>query len=376
MGNSHTGKRDVVGTFTSAPAYTTFDPMYTRELRPARSQRLTPRQMKRARANWKARKALGSMVAIKIYLVIVAVVLGAVMGYFVVVPYFRNMCIWFDRRCQTLTYYIMPGGSAQLLVIDPLTGNNYWFDGNFIHAYGATLQGTCPKMVTTGATGEQDIVGSKIDLCARVKPDGTACAAWLKNYIPKQFAGKITAQGDIFEPAFVLNAYRMQVVDGQIWCSRKFALVQSDFASSGKEYKIRYHLDNKHLDALDVYQVFDVLEKRGVFQRPLQDPEAPPCNGHGTLDPSTFVCMCDEGYVGSECYYTKCKPGDCGENGTCNAQTGLCTCKTGYTGNRCEGLQCPGSVPGNCYNNGTCNELTGKCKCNPGYGGDFMTGLD
>ncbi|MCH9717940.1 MAG: hypothetical protein K0U52_12800 [Gammaproteobacteria bacterium] len=312
---------------------------------------------------------MASPVASRVLVALSAVVLGVLISLVLIVPLLRNSCVWFTRRCLKIEYWTKPG-SSELLIVDHRKGNSYWFDGAFIHAYGASLAGNCPTLSSIGATGEMVPKGKSIHQCTRVTPDGQ-CATWsAAPYVPSEMSGKVLGRGPLFEPAFVINAYTMALVPQQIWCSRSLGLVQDDFSQVGSRNSMTYHLPSKQGDA-NVYDLFAMLEHRGVFVRPSTNPEPDVCSGHGTLDNQTGVCQCDEGWVGHNCSLRPCKKGECG-TGVCNVATGLCVCPLNRAGSSCEGYQCPG----NCNGNGTCDIKTGKCVCNPGFSGDNCLTLE
>ncbi len=314
-----------------------------------------------------------SPIASRILVALSAVLLGVLISLLLLVPLMKNSCVWFTRRCAQVQYWTKPD-SEELLVLDRHTGNSYWYDGTFIHAYGASLAGNCPTLSTLDATGQLIPKGKSIRQCTRVTPDGK-CATWSATpYVPSRVSGEVLGRGSIFEPAFIINANTMTLVPQQIWCSRKLSLVQEDFVQVGIQEELNYRIPETQED-INVYDMFSMLEKRGIFKRPLINPEPEACSGHGALNLQTGICQCDEGWVGSNCSLRPCKQNECGP-GVCNESTGLCVCPSGRAGGQCEGYQCPGSTPGNCNGNGTCDIKTGVCICNPGFSGDNCLTLE
>jgi len=80
------------------------------------------------------------------------------------------------------------------------------------------------------------------------------------------------------------------------------------------------------------------------------------------MEISSYKCICDSGYVGSDCSVKKC-PSDCGINGKCSfadPENPICICNKGYEGDACQNKSCLN----NCSSNGDCDHLTGQCTCN------------
>ena len=90
--------------------------------------------------------AKDSPTAILLYVISSALVIGAILGYLLVVPILRNSCVWFNGRCVPVTVVLGPDNT--LLVTYGI--NVYFFDGTNIYAYGDSVQGTCPGQIATG----------------------------------------------------------------------------------------------------------------------------------------------------------------------------------------------------------------------------------
>ncbi|NWY05530.1 TENR protein, partial [Nothoprocta ornata] len=87
----------------------------------------------------------------------------------------------------------------------------------------------------------------------------------------------------------------------------------------------------------------------------------PPCSGHGNFSLAVCGCVCDEGWVGSNCSEPRC-PGGCSHRGAC--VEGQCICDGGYGGDDCSERRCPAD----CSDRGLC--VDGACLCEEGFGGD------
>jgi len=100
------------------------------------------------------------------------------------------------------------------------------------------------------------------------------------------------------------------------------------------------------------------------------------CSGHGTCDPTTSVCTCQNGwgsptdkgrFKAADCSARMCPFGkawsdlptgadtahadaECSEMGHCDSMTGKCRCFQGFEGNACQRNSCPNS----CYGHGQC----------------------
>ena len=217
------------------------------------------------------REKLTSPVAVASYILLVSIAVGAVLGVFAVVPAFKNKCFWFTGNCQKIVYQVGPNGT--LLVINPLTSFMYWYDGQFIYSYGNAVQGVCSKLVSTG-TGTQVPIGAvQNNACLKFKPDANNQQVCVQqsnqSYTPSQFDGKSVATGDAFEPAFVVNAYSMQLTPEKTACALSRNVVQSFFKDA--PVQTMYYTIPPDGNALDVYQLFAVLKEREVFNPPETD---------------------------------------------------------------------------------------------------------
>lgn len=89
------------------------------------------------------------------------------------------------------------------------------------------------------------------------------------------------------------------------------------------------------------------------------------CTGHGIC--RNDVCVCSDGYSGSDCRVRAQCTDDCNQQGYCSA-SGECDCYSGYKGTTCNSYvgcsnNCTDSTHGTCL-------ASGSCSCADGYQGD------
>jgi len=94
------------------------------------------------------------------------------------------------------------------------------------------------------------------------------------------------------------------------------------------------------------------------------------CSFHGDCAEDNSMCICDEGWMGSNCGERDCPQAclDSPGGGECDPDTGLCSCQPRFTGATCEEAADCSSV-GNCseaIGGGVCVD-NGLCECNFGY---------
>lgn len=227
-------------------------------------------------------KVLISPPVVSAYLAIGAVVIGIIVGIFVLVPMMKNTCHpWFSLGCQEVLYRIGPSGSV--LVSDPLTGFMYWYDGQYIYSYVTNLPGSCPdKLVdSTGKLMSEATVNNpcltwrfnestqknECVLPPNWSPDSSSLAT---SYTPQSFQGSQVASGNVFQPVFALDATTMQLIPEKTICALNLPFVQSRFKNS-KEYRLSYRLSSGS-QALDIYQLFALLREHKVLTTPTGTP--------------------------------------------------------------------------------------------------------
>lgn len=212
-----------------------------------------------------------SPVAVACYILLTSVILGAVLGVFAVVPALKNKCLWFTGNCQSVTVQV--GNNGTLLVYNPLTGFMYWYDGQYIYSYGNAIAGDCANLVSTG-THKLVSVGPQItNACLKYSTDAngkTTCTLPSSQTVtPTQFDGSTVATGNAFEPVFVVNAFTMQLLPQKTACALSKTVVQSFFKNSPTQ-TVSYNIPPDG-NALDVYQLFGLLQDRGIFKPPASD---------------------------------------------------------------------------------------------------------
>ena len=101
------------------------------------------------------------------------------------------------------------------------------------------------------------------------------CCECSTNIVLNHFDGTVNASGDILEPVFVVDAKTMALLDGNngIYCGKKLGiLLNNDFKDAEKlDFTLPVPLSNNELN---VYQLFDVLKKKGIFKLPAPVPVA------------------------------------------------------------------------------------------------------
>ena len=235
-----------------------------------------------------------SPIALRIYVSIFAILLGIGVTLFGIVPLMRYNCVWFNKRCESIQYQVGP--SKMLLVKDVRSGFVYWYDGvQYIFAYGDNLSGSCPSITYSNVTGEWEPVGPTIDA-------STACRAYNNEgqctdyYSDPTCAVNDVTTGDCiqynpppppgstytaelmpgstsnssqttFIPAFAVNASTMQLEPTPLCVRRVEELPEELLLAPTKTFQ--YVEPKGTVRSLDIYQIFDILKQRGIFQPPL-----------------------------------------------------------------------------------------------------------
>lgn len=98
------------------------------------------------------------------------------------------------------------------------------------------------------------------------------------------------------------------------------------------------------------------------------------CNSHGVYSTS-FGCVCDTGWYGSDCSYssrTVCGVDECVGNGECAPGAGGCNCFEGFFGSTCK-ITAEACRAGRCNDKGNCTGQLNGCACERPWGGDHCT---
>ena len=217
------------------------------------------------------RKNFNSPVAVACCILILSMIAGGVLAVFAVVPALRNKCIWFTGNCQQITYQIAPNGT--ILVINPATSFMYWYDGQYIYSYGNSVNGACSSTLSTGTHTLTSIGAGVPNACLKWGKDASGAQKCMlpskSTSNPAVFDGKMVASGNAFEPVFVINAYSMQVLPQKTACALSRSVVQNMFKSVPSE-TLKYNIPSDG-NSLDIYQLFGLLQSRGIFVPPSSD---------------------------------------------------------------------------------------------------------
>uniref|UniRef100_A0A7S1KM39 Uncharacterized protein n=1 Tax=Percolomonas cosmopolitus TaxID=63605 RepID=A0A7S1KM39_9EUKA len=98
------------------------------------------------------------------------------------------------------------------------------------------------------------------------------------------------------------------------------------------------------------------------------------CSSHGSCDSVTFECVCDDGYISTNCSVFTCggknasDSQSCSSHGTCIALD-QCSCNSGFSGDLCEKALCGGLEEDDasvCSGHGSCIQPS-LCECDSGY---------
>ena len=234
-----------------------------------------------------------SPVAIRVYVSLFAVGVGVAVTLLLIVPILKMNCVLFTRRCSSIEYQICPNN--MLLIRDGRSGFSYWYDGkDYIFSYGDNLTGVCPTATSVGVTSETpQPIGDPIPAneacrtysntgkcieyysdptckvtdvdtgeCITYNPAPAKDAVYTPTAIPGEKLG--TGAKDLFIPVFALDARTMKLEASPI-CSRPLSQLPTELLESPIH---SFKFTNGNDKNLNIYQVFSLLEKHGIYKRP------------------------------------------------------------------------------------------------------------
>jgi len=216
---------------------------------------------------------------IRILVLCLVIALSLLLGLLVLVPILRNFCLLQSASCTSITYQTR---GNELLVETP-TGQFFWFNGTHVIDYTDTVPGTsCADAVggvtrqdpTTIGTGTESRLNQVTTTESKNLPPGQGCARYDVHNVcvekntttvitAKQFPGVQIAPASDYTPRFTLDAKTMQLVDGQVTCQINLAILKTFFTGPTFAFRLRR---NKNNSVLNVYEIFEFLERRGVFK--------------------------------------------------------------------------------------------------------------
>ena len=81
------------------------------------------------------------------------------------------------------------------------------------------------------------------------------------------YTGKVDAEGDIMEPVFVVDAATMRLLpdNNGIYCGKRLSLLLNNDFKNAKRRTLKINVP-LHNNALNIYQIFDVLKNKNVFK--------------------------------------------------------------------------------------------------------------
>lgn len=101
--------------------------------------------------------------------------------------------------------------------------------------------------------------------------DSPACCTCSAEFVAYTYGGTASAEGNIFEPVFAVDARTMQVVSSNrgVVCGLKRDIASSQFSAYRKEHTLDLKVRVEDATTgLNVYQIFDVLKKKRIFNPP------------------------------------------------------------------------------------------------------------
>jgi hypothetical protein len=218
---------------------------------------------------------------VRILVICLVISLSLLLGLVLLIPILRNFCILQSASCTTITYQIRDNE----LLVDTASGLRFWFNGKNVVDYNDTVPGTSctdavggvtkddPTMIGTGTDSRLNLVTTTD---SRVLKAGKGCTKYDATnkcvqtnttavVTGKQFPGFKIAPASDYTPRFTLDAKTMKLVDGQVTCQLDFPLLKTFFTGPVFSFKLRR---NKNNSALNVFEIFDFLKRRGVFKPP------------------------------------------------------------------------------------------------------------
>lgn len=104
--------------------------------------------------------------------------------------------------------------------------------------------------------------------CGNQVYDAPECCECSSAFQQSGFAGQITARGNLYEPVFTVDAKSMQIVpyNGGVVCGMARSYVQQQFVDvKPTSLSVNVPISTSNLN---VYQLFDVLKRKGIFVPP------------------------------------------------------------------------------------------------------------
>ena len=102
--------------------------------------------------------------------------------------------------------------------------------------------------------------------------DDPTCCACSADFVSYAYGGESSASGDVFEPVFAVDARTMQVVTSNrgIVCGLKRDIAAHEFDAYRGDHTLTVEVRaaEDSTTGLNVYQIFDVLKKKRVFNPP------------------------------------------------------------------------------------------------------------
>lgn len=144
-----------------------------------------------------------------------------------------------------------------------------------------TTSFTCCAGVTGCASGEKCAVGPTYDAatkkyaCGNTKTDDARCCSCMSTFHATVYGGTTQASGDILTPVYAIDASTMQITDrgNGVVCAPSERVMAGAF-TAGTTKTVSINVPDGQ-PGLDVYQIFNVLQKQGLFTPPNGTPAQP-----------------------------------------------------------------------------------------------------